>query len=77
MDNINYKKCKYLCYRKLCKYFYATEKKKFGYSDLSDYECVVSGKAKCPLFSTIYKCDKYRKKSLLQKIIERFYKRII
>ena len=62
-----YKECKYFCYGKYCSKPYLTEKKLFGYSDLSEYYC--------PKHK--YGCNLFEKKTLWQKIKEKIFKKII
>lgn len=72
-----YNDCKYFCYGRYCKYFYSKHKKKYGWDDLTEYMCIKNGKDICPLFEDIKKCYLYKKKSLLQKLFERIFKKII
>lgn len=77
MDRVEYKDCKHLCYGRYCKYFYAKYKKKYGWDDLTEYMCIKHGPDICPLFEDIKRCPLYQKKGLLQKLVEKVFKKII
>ena len=72
-----YKNCIYFCYGKYCSKPYLAEKEKYGWGDLSAYECIISDKTTCPLFANTRICENFVKKSLWQKIKEKIFRKII
>lgn len=76
-DTSSYKDCKYFCYGRYCKYFYEMNKKKYGWDDLTEYMCIKHGPDICPLFANIKKCKLYTRKSLIRRLFEKIFKKVI
>lgn len=76
MENIQeYKKCKHLIFCRYCDIPYKIEKKKFGYSDLTEYKCFHIAKYYDIFGEEIqYKhkfCFNFKKKSLLSRVVNK------